>query len=162
MRAVRRAERKTSSVIDNLLSSTASGHSVGQDSADGNPPVDFRRLRPLASEMWCPIPRLRLRSRCPLEVEQVLDLLDSLHLPRLLLQILDQLRLLDLAPEDDRAVLRVDVDLPLRHVGAAEDLGLDLVGERGVVGLRLLGRLGVLGDRKSTRLNSSHTVISYA
>jgi hypothetical protein len=78
-------------------------------------------------------------------VEEVLDVLDALHLPRPLLEILDQLRLLDLAAEVDLAVLGVDVDLALRDVGVAEDLGLNLPRQRNVVGLRLRLLLEVLG-----------------
>ena len=74
---------------------------------------------------------------CP-GVEKVLDLLDALHVPCLLLEVANQLRLLDLAAKDDDTVLGIDVDLALRHVGVAEDLGLDLARERDVVGLRLV------------------------
>src|SRR5438034_29310 len=78
-------------------------------------------------------------------VQQVLDLLDALHLLRPLLEVLDQLGLLDLTPEDDFAVLGVDVDPPLRDVRVTEDLRLDLVRERDVVRLRLLLFLEVGG-----------------
>src|SRR5207248_3985755 len=71
-------------------------------------------------------------------VQQVLDATDSLNLARLGLQILDQVRLLELAAKIDDAVLDVDVDLPLWDVGAAEDLALDLARQRHVVGLRFL------------------------
>jgi hypothetical protein len=71
-------------------------------------------------------------------VQEVLDLLDALDAARLLLEVRDQLGPLDLAPEDDDAVLGVDVDLTLRDVGIAEDLGLDLAGQRRVIGIRLV------------------------
>src|SRR6266508_604511 len=132
----------------------------------------------LLSHAWCQapvqkngwlLPGLR-RHGCARNVEQVLDLLDAPNLARALLEILDHRRLLDLAAEDDDAVLRVDVDLPLRHTLVAEDLGLDLARKRDVVRLRLLLFFEVLHlllgavdlDRKSTRLNSSHVAISYA
>src|SRR6266581_3263466 len=95
-------------------------------------------------------PALLRRSACSLDVEEVLDLLNALNLPRALLEILDQLGLLDLAAEDDGAVLGVDIDLTLRHLGIAKDLGLDLAGERDVVGLRLLGLLAVLDLLRGT------------
>ncbi len=66
-------------------------------------------------------------------VEKVLHVPDALDLPRLLLERLDHVPLVDLAPQDDHAVLGVDVDLALGDVGIAEDLRLDLVRERGVV-----------------------------
>jgi sodium transport system ATP-binding protein len=53
-------------------------------------------------------------------------------------RVLDQLGLLDLAPEDDLSVLGIDVDPPLRNVGVPEDLGLDLACEGDVIRLRLL------------------------
>jgi hypothetical protein len=74
-------------------------------------------------------------------VEQVLDVLHALDAARLLLEVADQLGTFDLAAEDDDAVLGVDVDLALRDVGVAEDLGLDLASERRVV--RVLELVGV-------------------
>src|SRR6266566_1872405 len=71
-------------------------------------------------------------------VQEVLDGAHSLDLARLGAEVLDQVRLLELAAQVDDAVLDVDVDLPLRHVGATEDLALDLARQRDVVGLRLL------------------------
>src|SRR5947208_9332361 len=71
-------------------------------------------------------------------MQQVLARADSLDLARLSAEIFDQIRLLELAAQVDDAVLDVDVDLPLRDVGAAEDLALDLASQRYVVGLRLL------------------------
>jgi hypothetical protein len=71
-------------------------------------------------------------------VQQVLDGAHSLDLAGLGAEVLDQVRLLELAAQVDDAVLDVDVDLPLRHVGPAEDLALDLARQRDVVGLRLL------------------------
>src|SRR6266542_1144886 len=84
--------------------------------------------------------RLRLRRR----VQEAFDVLHALHLARLAHELVDQLRRVDLAAQDDLAVLGVDVDLPLRDVRLAEDLRLDLACERHVVGLRL-GLLAQVG-----------------
>src|SRR4051794_16765789 len=83
---------------------------------------------------------LRLGGGC---VQEALDLLDALDLARLRDEVVDQLGRVDLAAEHDLAVLGVDVDLALRHVGLAEDLGLDLASEGDVVrlGLRLLAQV---------------------
>src|SRR5215210_5453516 len=70
-------------------------------------------------------------------VQQALDVLDALHLPSLADKLVDQLWGLDLAAQHDLAVLGVDVDLALRNLGVAEDLGLDLARQRHIVGLRL-------------------------
>src|SRR4029079_5209191 len=51
-----------------------------------------------------------------------------------------ELRPVDLAAQEDDAVLRVDVDLPLGQIVVAEDDRLDLVHERRVVQLDLGGR----------------------
>src|SRR6266699_4114739 len=89
-------------------------------------------------------------------VQQVLDRAHSLDLARLRAEILDQIGLLELASQVDHTVFDIDVDLSLRHVGAAEDLALDLARQRDVVGLGfllfgevgrlLLQALGVGGD----------------
>ena len=89
-------------------------------------------------------------------MQQVLDRAHALHLARLGAEILDQIRLLELAAQVDDAVLDIDVDLPLRDVGAAKDLALDLASQRHVVWLRLflllqvrrllLEALGLRGD----------------
>src|SRR5262249_8600664 len=95
--------------------------------------------------------RRRGRAR---NVEQVLDLLDALDLLRPHLEVLDQLRLLDLAAEDDLAVLGVDVDAPFRDVHVAEDLRLDLERERRVVGLERLVQADRLLLRAADRRNA--------
>src|SRR2546423_931828 len=96
--------------------------------------------------------------RCLLarNVQQVLDRAHSLDLARLGAEILDQVGLLELAAQVADAVLDVDVDLPLRDVGAAKDLALALASQRHVIGLRLflllqvrrllLQALGLRGD----------------
>jgi hypothetical protein len=79
-------------------------------------------------------------------MEEVLDALHALDAPRLVFEVLDQLGTLDLAAEDDDAVLGVDVDPAFRDVWIAKDLGFHLAGERGVVGIReLVVRACVLG-----------------
>src|SRR5512133_381802 len=83
-------------------------------------------------------------------VQQILDCAHSLDFARLGAQIFDQVRLLELAAEIDDTVLDVDVDLPLGHIGAAEDLALDLARQRDVVGLRLL----LLGEVGRLRLQA--------
>src|SRR5512133_826073 len=80
--------------------------------------------------------RRSARSRCLLlagRMEQALDLLDTLDPAGLVDELFDQLGRVDLAAQDDLAVLRVDVDRALRHVGVAEDLGLDLLCQGDVV-----------------------------
>jgi len=67
-------------------------------------------------------------------VQEVLDGADALDLARLGAEILDQIGLLELASQVDDTVFDIDVDLSLRHVGAAEDLALDLARQRDVVG----------------------------
>src|SRR5438105_8034686 len=67
------------------------------------------------------------------QVEEVLHVPHALDAPRPLDELLQHVRIRNLAAQLDDAVLRVDVDLPLRHVRVAEDLRLHLVRERGVV-----------------------------
>src|SRR5436190_21476782 len=78
-------------------------------------------------------------------MQQVLNVSDTLHLAGLAFEILDQVGLLELPAQVDDTVFDVDVDLALRHVGVAEDLGLDLARQCDVVGLRLLLLLQVSG-----------------
>src|SRR5262249_52658503 len=67
------------------------------------------------------------------------------------LQILDEVRLLELTAQVDDAALHADVDLLFRDVGIAEDLALNPVGERRVVGLRV----GAGGLRLPARLTQA-------
>src|SRR6266446_2307992 len=75
--------------------------------------------------------RRRLLTRT---VQQVLDGAHALDLARLGAEVLDQVRLLELAAQVDDAVLDVDVDLARGHLSVPEDLALDLAGQRHVVG----------------------------
>ena len=61
----------------------------------------------------------------PGDVQQVLDGSHTMNLARLGAEVLDQVGLLELASQVDDAVFDIDVDLPLGHVGVAEDLALD-------------------------------------
>src|SRR5436305_447896 len=70
-------------------------------------------------------------------MQEVLDPENALDLARLTGELLREV-LLDLSAQVDDAVFGVDIDLALRHLGVAEDLGLDLARERHVVRLRLL------------------------
>src|SRR2546425_3529914 len=68
-------------------------------------------------------------------MEEVLHLLDAGDFSHPGLKLLDQFGRVDLAAQEDRALLGVDTDLPLGNLGVAEEDRLDLVRERRVVRL---------------------------
>src|SRR5205807_9514776 len=55
-----------------------------------------------------------------------------------------------------------DLRLQREQVGMRQILDVDVVADRGAIGCRVVGAVDLDTDRKSTRLNSSHLVISYA